>query len=100
MPTPQPWQETATQTCLRLVARYGAEHAGRVQRGVTQVAVRWWPEDGDAPALADFCEANFLADPGDLATTFQRFETVLEQRDRHLHDGRPELTSPLDLDTA
>ena len=67
---------------------------------VTQVAVRWWPEDGDAAALAAFCEANFLTDPGDLAATFRRLETVLEQVDGHLHEVRRELTTPLDLDTG
>ena len=100
MPTPQPLQETALQTRDRLVARHGAEHAGRIQRGVTQVAVRWWPEDGDAAALAAFCEANFLTDPQDLAVTFRRLETVLEQVDGHLHEVRRELTTPLDLDTG
>jgi hypothetical protein len=100
MQTPQPLQETAVQTRDRLVERYGAEHAGRIHRGVTQVAVRWWPEDGDAAALAAFCEANFLTDPGDLAATFHRLETVLEQVDGHLHEVRRELTSPLDLDTG
>jgi len=100
MPTPLPLQETAVQTRDRLVAKYGAEHAGRIHRGVTQVAVRWWPEDGDAAALAAFCEANFLTDPGDLAATFRRLETVLEQVDGHLHEVRRELTSPLDLDTG
>lgn len=100
METSQPLQETAVQVRDRLIARYGAEHAGRIQRGVTQVAVRWWPEDGDAAALAAFCEGNFLAGPQDLAATFRRLETVLEQVDGHLHEVRRELTTPLDLDTG
>jgi hypothetical protein len=100
MQTPQPLQETAVQTCDRLVARHGAEHAGRIHRGVTQVAVRWWPEDGDAAAFATFCEANFVTDSEALAATFHRLETVLEQVDGHLHEVRRELTSPLDLDTG
>jgi hypothetical protein len=100
METPQPLQETAVQVRDRLLARYGTEHAVRIQRGVTQVAVRWWPEDGDAAVLAAFCEASFIADPADLATTFRRLETVLEQVDGHLHEVRRELTTPLDLDTG
>jgi hypothetical protein len=100
METPQPLQETAVQVRDTLVARYGAEHSGRIQRGVTQVAVRWWPEDGDAAALAAFCEANFFTDPQELTTTFRRLETVLEQVDGHLHEVRRELTTPLDLDTG
>lgn len=100
METPPPLQETAVQTRDRLIARHGAEHAARIQRGVTQVALRWWPEDGDAAELAAFCEASFLTDPQDLATTFRRLETVLEQVDGHLHEVRRELTTPLDLDTG
>ena len=100
MQTPLPLQEIAVQTRDRLVAKYGAKHASRIHRGVTQVAVRWWPEDGDAAALAAFCEDNFLTDAGDLAATFRRLETVLEQVDGHLHEVRRELTSPLDLDTG
>ncbi|HSS47423.1 MAG TPA: hypothetical protein VLX28_00620 [Thermoanaerobaculia bacterium] len=100
MQTPPPLQETAVQTRDRLVARHGAEHAGRIQRGVTQVAVRWWPEDGDAAELAAFCEANFLTDSEALAATFHRFEILLEQVDGHLHEVRRELTAPLDLDTG
>jgi hypothetical protein len=100
MQTPEALQETAVQIRDRLVACHGEEHAGRIHRGVTQVAVRWWPEDGDAVALAAFCEANFLADPQDLAATFHRLETVLEQVDGHLHEVRRELTTPLELDTG
>ena len=93
-------EQTAAQTVDRLVARHGAEHAGRIRRGVMQVARRWWPEDGDYAALAAFCEANFLADPGDLAATFHRLEGVMEQVDGHLHEVRRELTTPLELDTG
>jgi hypothetical protein len=100
METPQALQDSAVQTRDRLVARHGAEHAGRIHRGVTQVAVRWWPEDGDAEAFAAFCEASFVTDPQELAATFRRLETVLEQVDGHLHEVRRELTTPLDLDTG
>src|SRR3954469_8234481 len=100
MQTAQTLQETAVETRDRLVELYGAEHAGRIHRGVTQVAVRWWPEDGGALALAAFCEGNFLTGPEDLAAPFRRLETVLEQVDGHLHEVRRELTTPLDLDTG
>jgi hypothetical protein len=100
METPQALQDSAVQARGRLVARHGAEHAGRIHRGVTQVAVRWWPEDGDAAAFAAFCEASFVADPQELAAIFHRLETVLEQVDGHLHEVRRELTMPLDLDTG
>jgi hypothetical protein len=93
-------QETAEQTVERLIARHGGEYADRIRRGVTQVARRWWPEDGDAAAFAAFCEANFLADSADLATAFDRLERVMEQVDGHLHEVRRELTTPLEVATG
>jgi hypothetical protein len=93
-------EQTAIQTVDRLVARHGADQAERIRRGVQQVAQRWWPEDGDAAAFSDFCEANFLVNPGDLAAAFHRLERVLEQVDGHLHEVRRELMTPLELDTG
>lgn len=90
----------ASETMDRLVARHGAEHAGRIRRGVQQVAQRWWPEDGDAAAFSSFCESSFVVDPRDLATAFHRLERVMEQVDGHLHEVRRELMTPLELDTG
>lgn len=87
-------------TVDRLLARFGQEHEARIRRGVQQAAQRWWPEDGDAQAFSDFCEANFIAGPGELATTFQRLERTFEQVDGHLHEVRRELTWPIDVDTG
>jgi hypothetical protein len=84
----------------RLLARFGQDHENRIRRGVQQAAQRWWPEDGDAQAFSDFCEANFIADPGELAATFQRLERTFEQIDGHLHEVRRELTWPIDVDTG
>ncbi|MFL6195861.1 MAG: hypothetical protein ACJ75H_16905, partial [Thermoanaerobaculia bacterium] len=98
-PDPIP-SETVRSTVERLLERHGAEQAGRIRRGVEQVAQRWWPEDGGAEDFAAFCDAHFLADPQALTTTFQRLETVLEQIDGHLHEVRRELTWPIDVDTG
>ncbi|HYO13720.1 MAG TPA: hypothetical protein VE685_11050 [Thermoanaerobaculia bacterium] len=87
-------------TIDRLTSRHGPEHAGRIRRGVEQVARRWWAEDGDAAAFAAFCEASFLTDPEEIAGTFRRLEHILEQMDGHLHEVRRELTFPIDTDTG
>jgi hypothetical protein len=87
-------------TIDRLVERHGAEHAGRIRRGVEQAAQRWRSEDGSAADFADFCAANFLSDPAALAATFARLEKVLEQVDGHLHEVRRELTWPIDVETG
>jgi hypothetical protein len=84
----------------RLIARHGEGEAERIRRGVAQVAERWRPEDGDAAALAAFCDEHFLVEAADLAAAFARIEAVLEQVDGHLYEVRRELTTPLDLDTG
>lgn len=84
----------------RLLAIHGPSQAERIRRGVTQVAQRWWPEDGDGVAFAAFCETNFIAQPVALAATFARLERTLEQIDGHLHEVRRELLTPSDLDTG
>jgi hypothetical protein len=92
--------ETLSSTIDRLVERHGAEHAGRIRRGVEQAAKRWRAEDGSAADFADFCAASFLTDPAALAATFARLEKVLEQVDGHLHEVRRELTWPIDVETG
>jgi hypothetical protein len=91
---------TLQQTFDRLIEQHGAEHAGRIRRGVEQAAQRWWPEDGGAEDFTAFCAANFLTDPEAIAATFSRLEKVLEQIDGHLHEVRRELTWPIDVDTG
>ncbi|HEY7213662.1 MAG TPA: hypothetical protein VIC28_03480, partial [Thermoanaerobaculia bacterium] len=92
--------EVVSSTVHRLLNHHGPEHAERIRRGVEQVAQRWWTEDGDAEAFANFCDTHFLADPEALAATFRRLEGVLEQIEGHLHEVRRELTAPIDLDTG
>jgi len=46
------------------------------------------------------CEANFIADPAEIAATFERLERTFEQIDGHLHEVRRELTWPIDVDTG
>jgi hypothetical protein len=87
-------------TLAKLIATHGESQAERVRRGVTQVADRWWPEDGDPSAFTAFCESGFLTDPATLAALEARLERVLEQVDGHLHEIRRELLTPLDLDTG
>jgi len=84
----------------RLAARFGPAQAERIRAGVSQVAQRWWAEDGDEQAFASFCEQNFLASDADLSQAFRRFEQLLEQMDGHLHEVRRMLLTPLDLDTG
>ena len=91
---------TVQATIAKLIATHGDSQAERAKQGVTQVAERWWPEDGDPSAFVAFCESSFLTDPAALAALESRLERVLEQVDGHLHEVRRELLTPLDLDTG
>src|SRR5262245_28813443 len=99
-PTPIIDANTRGRTIQRLLDLHGPEHAGRIRRGVEQVAQRWWAEDGDAEAFTSFCESHFLAEPEALAATFHRLEAIFEQIEGHLHEVRRELTAPIDLDSG
>jgi hypothetical protein len=87
-------------TVAAIVKAHGATAEARARQGVTQVAQRWFADDGDAAAFAAFCTDNFLADESSLQTTFARLETVMEQVDGHLLEVRRMLLTPQDLDTG
>ncbi len=87
-------------TLDRLLTRFGPGQEARIRRGVQQAAQRWWPEDGDAQAFSDFCDAHFVADAGELTATFQRLEGTFESIYGHIHEMRRDLTWPIDVDTG
>jgi hypothetical protein len=91
--------DTVQQTIERLTAKHAGQEE-RIRRGVTQVAQRWWPQDGDAEAFAAFCEQSFLTDPAGLAAAFRQIETLQEQIDGRIHEIRREVLTPIDLDTG
>jgi hypothetical protein len=83
-----------------IVAKRGATEEARARLGASQVAARWFPEDGDEKAYTAFCVENFLAGEPALSAAFDRLETVLEQVDGHLLEVRRLLLTPQDLDTG
>src|SRR5262245_24460819 len=83
-----------------IVAKHGTSEEARARWGATQVAARWFPDDGDEKAYAAFCVENFLAGEPALSEAFDRFEAVLEQVDGHLLEVRRMLLTPQDLDTG
>ena len=85
---------------MLLEESHGETQAARIRLGVTQVAERWWAEDGDVESFSAFCNERFIVDEKQLHETFLRLQDVMEQIDGHLHEVRRELTTPMQLDTG
>ena len=86
------------QAASKLIERHGVGHAPAIQRGVRQVAERWWDSDGEEAAFESFCVEQYVPDEAERAKCFARLEEALEQVDGHLHEVRRELHRPVDLD--
>ena len=93
-------EKTRSATIRQLIETHGEAQDARIRLGVTQVAERWWAEDGDAESFATFCDERFIADDVVLHETFLRLQDAMEQIDGHLHEVRRELTEPMQLDTG
>ena len=65
----------------KLKAKFGEDHAERIEKGVKQIASLWMKTDGSEEEFAKFCEEQFIVDSEKLEETFQRFEKNLEQID-------------------
>jgi hypothetical protein len=81
-----------------LTARYGVQQKERIDRGLHQVAEFWRADDGDAGAFEEFVRTNFAGDPATLDTMFNRFQSLLEQLDGHMHEIAREFNQQSDLD--
>jgi len=90
--------DTAKRAASQLIARHGEAHAAAIQRGVRQVAERWWATDGDDALFESFCVEQYAPGEAERAKCFARLEEALEQVDGHLHEIRRELRRPVDLD--
>jgi hypothetical protein len=90
----------AERAVAALVAKHGPAQEARIRRGVSQVAERWWPQDGDEAAFQALVAESFLASPADLDAMAARLEAVLEQVDGHLHEVSRVLSEPMHLDTG
>jgi hypothetical protein len=99
-PTPsvEDWMPAAVEGLQTdLVGRYGDGQAGRISRGLTQVAQFWRPEDGDRTVFEDFVRSNFAGDQPTLDTTFARFDFLLENLDGYANEIRLAMRWQTDL---
>lgn len=69
-----------------------------VRRGVSQVALFWRADDGDAKALAAFCAENYAADDATRLALLERFEKALESVGGHRVALTRTLRERMDLD--
>ncbi|MGE5177132.1 MAG: hypothetical protein ACM3JJ_12260 [Hyphomicrobiales bacterium] len=97
-PTPSIAPAAAARAIDALVAVHGAPHRAAIERGVRQVAERWWPEDGDADAFVAFCREHYVSDPAEQEAIAARAEDVLEQVQGRLSEIRRILGEPIELD--
>jgi hypothetical protein len=80
-----------------LTTKYGAQQGERINRGLHQVSEFWRADDGDAAAFEEFVRTNFAGDPATLDTMFNRFQSMLEQLDGHMHEITREFNQQSDL---
>ena len=96
-----PWMNGAREKLTtELVAKYGAAQRPRIDRGLNQVAEFWRAGDGDATVFEDFVLTNFAGDQLTLNTMFERYQTLLEQLNGHMHEINREFRQQADLDNG
>src|SRR6202030_4249905 len=93
------WMNNSTTKLQKeLIAKYGAQQTDRIDRGLHQVSEFWRAGDGDAAAFEEFVRTNFAGDQATLDTMFNRFQSLLEQLDGHMHEITREFNQQLNLD--
>ena len=96
--SPSWMNDSTTKLQKELTAKYGAPQRERIDRGLHQVAEFWRADDGDAAAFEEFVRTNFAGDQVTLDTMFNRFQSLLEQLDGHMHEITREFNQQSDLD--
>jgi hypothetical protein len=93
------WMNDSTAKLQKeLIAKYGPQQQARIERGLHQVAEFWRADDGDAATFDEFVRTNFAGDQASLDTMFNRFQSLLEQLDGHMHEINRAFNQQSDLD--
>ena len=91
-------EQTITSVISELKKIHGDALAGRIEKGVKQVAQFWRKEDGGEKEFMNFCKEQFIAEAEVLQETADRFEYNLEMIYGHNTAIRRELHRPIDLE--
>ena len=93
------WMKESTAKLEReLTTKYGEPQRPRIARGLKQVLDFWREQDGDSAAFEEFVRTNFAGDQATLDTMFNRYQSLLEQIDGHMHEITREFRQQQDLD--
>jgi hypothetical protein len=93
------WMDASVAKLEReLVASNGSKDGERARRGLKQVADFWRESDGDQSEFEAFVRAHFAADASALDALFNRFESLFEQLDGHMHEVYREFRQQIDLE--
>jgi hypothetical protein len=96
--SPSWMNDSTTKLEKELTAKYSAQQKERLDLGLHQVAEFWRTDDGDAATFEDFVRTNFAGDQATLDTMFNRFQSMFEQLDGHMHEITREFNQQSDLD--
>ncbi len=91
-------QETSSKAIAALVKTFGDVNKARIEKGVEQAAALWTREDGSNEDFEKFCTENFVADPAERKTLFERISLNLESLWGNYNQVSVELKRPLHLD--
>jgi hypothetical protein len=94
-----PWMKSSSEKLGKeLIAKFGESQRLRIERGLHQVAEFWRAEDGDVATFEEFVRRNFAGDQNTLDSMFDRYQSLLEQLNGHMHEISREFRQHADLD--
>jgi hypothetical protein len=71
-------EDLQKEAIRQIVNEKGEDARLRAEKGVRQVAARWFEEDGEADAFLRFCREYFVTDPARLSGLLKKFDRHLE----------------------
>ena len=93
-------EQIINEVIEKLEADHGQDHAGRIRRGVEQVAALWQDDDGDPEAFRNFCTDNFISDSDELDLVFDRLANNFEYLYGYMNRISLELNRPIHEDVG
>ncbi|HRC79526.1 MAG TPA: hypothetical protein PLK25_07450, partial [Bacteroidales bacterium] len=67
-----------TKTIDTLIKKYGTTDSMRIRKGVEQVAMLWYSDDGSKDDFKEFCKNSFIPSGEELDQAFEKFNFYFE----------------------